>query len=291
MRMSYARFIYLPGLMVLAMALPGCPFSFDSATGTFDDTRDFTAGDRLTLEHPNGEVHIQGGNTDQITIAADIEVRVYESPWWNLPDPEDFLDEVEIEVSETSEGITIKTLPDPFTFLPGVVITVDYDITLPTEAGATVYSGNGTIEIESIEGDVSVTLGNGTAVLSEVQGNVEALVGNGGAEFNDVTGEMSAAVGNGTVTIDHPAVLEEAEDITVDVSNGTVYVTLAETSGFEIDASVETGDIDRGDFNFNVDPWHLVGATADGTVNGGGALIDITVANGNIDFEAVVPTL
>ena len=154
-------------------------------------------------------------------------------------------------MTESNGEVTIA-VETPADWPNFVTPSVDFDIRVPYDTDVDVDNDAGTVSIDSVQGDITV--------------------------------EVDA----GDVDIDHPAEPVAAQRIACTVDAGSVEVLLPSTGAFVLDASVDVGTIAVDEaFGITVEPEDLVGATASGTVAGGGATVILVVNVGSIDIGAL----
>lgn len=182
----------------------------------------------------------------------------------------------------------------------------------PVEAS----SGSGSLKLESIGDSVRVSTGSGRIDVQDVKGALRASTGSGEIRAEGVAGALHASTGSGSVDFRQTAPGE------VEVSTGSGTVHLEGIRG-SLNASTASGNIDvQGEGEGS---WHLSAASGNltvrlpsqqgftmhaqtvsgsihtarpmevqssngeheirGTVGGGGFLLDVNTASGNISIE------
>ncbi len=258
----------LVGLGILGLS--GCPRSLDEAELALDPIGvAFNLGGEFEVRHVNGEITVTRGTGNRIVINALKKVRVLQYMFADDRDPESFLEDEAFDISVEGQGdsVVLETLLPPAR--AGITYVVDYDIQIPHLANVDISSVNGEILVRGVEGKLTIDLDNGDIRLDEIGG------------------EIRADLINGEMTIEHPYELLANERIQVSLVNGSVQVRLPDDSSFELDAAAENGEISNGGFDF--DASGFVTERVDETVGDGGAVIDIEVTNGEIEFEQTGP--
>ncbi len=286
------KFAVVGGAVVLgALTLAGCPVSTERNSFTVEKTLPFAADDLLSVNAKNGKISVHATkNISEVRVTASVkvEMRQYGSPTAVQHALQDLLDEIEIKVVPVSVGVSIETISPEVSFPPDAIVTVDYDIEVPEQAGLRVDSGNGDVSIDGTIGSVDTDLGNGDISLTGIQGNLDVRLGNGSLQCLEIAGVIDAEVGNGRVTVSHKLPLLAEERWSVEVGNGSVTARLTEGSAFKVSASASVGDIQKGCFGFDVDrQWPGIGEQANAQEGEGGGTIDISMGSGDIEFECL----
>ncbi|MCU4184772.1 DUF4097 domain-containing protein [Acidiferrimicrobium sp. IK] len=106
---------------------------------------------------------------------------------------------------------------------------LSYTVTAPAGAAVYAHSGNGTVTVSGVHGDVDASSGNGTVRLSGLGGALRAHSGNGSViavGLADPT--VTASSGNGSVSL---AFAAAPLQVGAHSGNGTVTVTVPAASG------------------------------------------------------------
>ena len=252
----------------LGLGLLGCPAIIDSAIETVSDTATVADGGTLYVTNVNGAVSVTGADTDVVSVEARKRVDVYRT-WGSTKDPEEFLADLEVRITEEDGDVTVETVVPSSLFVAGVVSNVQYTITVPHDTNLVIENTNGSIAVDDVQASV---------VIENV---------NGAVETEDTTGALDVSVTNGNADIEHEAALAAEESITVDVENGAIEVALPEDSAFDIQAETTVGGIDDGGFGFTIEPRNVTGRIVNDTVNGGGAQLDLDVEVGSIELTGL----
>jgi hypothetical protein len=160
---------------------------------------------------------------------------------------------------------------------PGSSFGGEIEIEVPVRTNLNLTSHNGrTISVDGVEGDIEATNHNGSVQMTNVSGSVVAHSMNGKVivSFRDIAAgkPMSFTSMNGSVDVTLPPTTKA--NLKMRSDNGEVY------TGFD-DPMKTTPNVtnqDQGGGRFHIE----VDKTATGTLNGGGAEIELRTRNGNI---------
>jgi len=301
------RAIILP---LLAMFLAGCD-DMDLNIGISDHRyrEDFhssyplSAGGTVRLETFNGSVEISGWDKNTI----DIDGTKYAST-------ESRLKEMKIDIAPSANSVTIRTLP-PLDHRGNA--GARYTIHVPRHVElASIYSSNGTIRVESIEGSTHLRTSNGSVHVAQVVGALEVQTSNGSIEVTDITGDTTLHSSNGSIHADvrkgrfgastsnssitvrlmeadsNPVRLESSNghiDLTMDAvrevkaitSNSSITVHLPASAGAMVDAHTSNSSITC-DFDVSVRGGEISKHRLEGKIGNGGPVLDLGTSNGSI---------
>ncbi len=125
---------------------------------------------------------------------------------------------------------------------------------------------------------------NGSIAITNMLGGAKVRSINGGFTFQNVEGAIEGETTNGSIDCDMNQLLAN-ESITFTTDNGSVLINLPTAVAVSFDLENDNGNISITGFtNVNYttnEPRHKVG-----TINGGGAPIDVITINGDISLEA-----
>ncbi len=171
--------------------------------------------------------------------------------------------------------------------------------------GASVETGGGSIEVRQCAGNVKVSTGGGSVDLSDIGGSAEIETGGGSIRLTSAKGHVRAETGGGGIELyGVPSARAEtgAGGITVKLVNtggerrdsdletaaGDITVYIAPDVAINLRASVDMGNGHRITSDFpeihvssEGDQWNK-SLTADGSLNGGGPLVKVHTASGDI---------
>ncbi len=225
----------------------------------------------LTVSNLSGDISVTGGRGSQIRVEA-----VKRSGRGLASGTR--LEDVRVDVAEHGDRVEVRTL-----YRGGNThVSVDYTITVPADAAVYVRSVSGDVKVaqvqgetraESVSGDVSVTGVSHLDKASSVSGNVTltnaasegdlstgSVSGNvtihglkaGGLDLSSVSGDLnvsgltcprvSARTVSGTFSLEGPLARNGRYEISS--HSGDIRLRLAGNTGFELNASSFSGDID-----------------------------------------------
>lgn len=242
----------------------------------------------LTVDTEFGTIHIETTDEDHINIAGTKEWKAkfralrLQSAKWMSELPGDFEITTENSDSDTQSDIQIKGR-----FKRGQEhwqeglkwFTVDVRVTVPRQYSVTLKTASsGDIHVDSLMGTVNAEVLDGNLHLGEIQGEVWGKTSKNGditlkgcqssvnltAALGDILAEM-------TTQPQHPWTLHTSE-------SGEIDVALHSDIAVNVDAQTQ-GKISS---DFSIQPHRDVESRLKGTINGGGPLLKLRAAAGEI---------
>jgi hypothetical protein len=259
-------------LVLFAMILVSCDDEEEtrsdnrySALAPFEIQLERNTQTLFRLQAINGEIEIDGYiapdtlGADLIHITGEREVRSD-----SQSDADQYLDSLQVNVSESSSEFTIRTdQPDQSN---GREYLVRYHVSLPQDMRVDVDQANGTISIVDIRPQVSESW---SAEVDQVNGDVFV---------RDIDEKLRINVVNGTITCSHLVSFPRQNELTA--VNGTIEFHVYEEVSAQLSAELVNGTIavsglDLQDASYS--PTHV-----SGTLGSGEGEISLTLVNGTI---------
>ena len=175
------------------------------------------------------------------------------------------------------------------------------EVHMPKDADLSVRSGDGSVEADSINGNVDVTAGDGSITVQSVKGSMRFHTGDGHIEGRGLDGTVDASSGDGHINLEG-----RFDGLTIRTGDGSVNARAGAGSKVAQAWSIHTGDgsVDLevpGDLAANLDAsthdGHIslgLQVTVEGTfsssnirgkLNGGGQSLSIHTGDGSIHLN------
>ncbi len=215
----------------------------------FDQTYPVASAATVSLENVNGDVSIDVWDRDEVQVRA---VKRASSP--------ELLEKLKIDVTATDASVRIET--DYERTNEHGSRSVDYTLTVPRNA-----------RIDDVE------LVNGNLTVTGVAGGVDADCVNGEIVVRDVSGGIELESVNGSIECSTGSYL--GDSVSLAAVNGTIDLYLAPGANADVTAETVNGTISN-DLGFEVRKGKYVGANMNGTIGGGGTLVELETVNGAI---------
>ena len=229
-------------------------------------TRAWPAGaiKRIDLHEVDGSVDIEGTNTNQIEMIADVRERGFRP---DLKKENKGYFETDIEGDTLSIGRRGETHFHFPIFFSRKNISVDYTLRVPQSTAVEVRTVNGRVETRSIDGETRVVTVNGSVDL-ECGGTQEVVA-------HTVNGRVKARF------------LRGFQGASLKTVNGSVDAELPPNASFACDLTQVNGDFEAA-FPLNIHS-HPGSRRVSGEVNGGRYDLRITTVNGDVRIESMGP--
>ncbi len=178
-------------------------------------------------------------------------------------------------------------------------------IEVPQQAALDLHSGNGSVVLSGVQGDIAMNTGNGSVSISDAGGQIKLHSGNGSVSGENLTGSLNASTGNGSMHVagrfnrldahtgngslnleaGGPDALREGATITS--GSGGVTLRLDRRAHANVELSTGSGGIHS---DLPITTQGDVGEDRhqlNGTLNGGGTSLRINTGSGGIRLEAL----
>ncbi|MEO6924140.1 MAG: DUF4097 family beta strand repeat-containing protein [Bryocella sp.] len=278
--------------LTAALALASVALSSGAfAADTFDRTIPVSAQPDLYISTGSGNIHIHPGPGNQIHIIGHIH-----ASWSAFGDVQHHIQQIVDNPPITQSGNAIHVGDSTRGLLNN--ISIDYDVTAPTDVALNLRSGSGDIEVADLSrwlsasngsGDIrahgihgAATLDSGSGDIEVTQqgtGDIKAKTGSGSIRVHNFSGNFWARTGSGDIEADGNLTTSG----NISTGSGDVRVHLDRTAHFNLEASTGSGDIR---VNFPGAPkqsdntrHHLTAP-----INGGGLPLEIRTGSGDIEI-------
>ncbi|MDQ6892512.1 MAG: hypothetical protein M3167_07510 [Acidobacteriota bacterium] len=190
--------ILLPALL-LALPAAARADSREEISREVHKTLSLKAGQRLEVEHQNGDVRLRGVAGGELKV--DAKIRVSSS---DMEEAKKFADAISLEIASTATGARVRThYPDGkwFSGSRRVSFAVDYDIMVPEAAAVSVRNRFGDVSAENLKGGTEIHNANGRLTFRGGKGLARLENSFGPLELAGNSGDAEISNANGTMTI------------------------------------------------------------------------------------------
>jgi DUF4097 and DUF4098 domain-containing protein YvlB len=230
---SYAtRFAAIVGCAAIAAA---CSIQVQAQENVVKDEKRFTVSGEpeLTVRTFDGSIRVRSWNRNEVLV--EIEKRA------NTRDEAERLevrtdqqgDRILIEAEEPRDRDRDRRLFSRWWQEPSISLT----ITVPRKLTINARSGDGSMTIEDIEGDIALNTGDGSITGDDIAGTLNARTGDGSIRITDVRGSVDVTTGDGSITMDG-----QFRELRAQTGDGSVRVDARNGSSLDRDWSVRSGD-------------------------------------------------
>ena len=249
-------------LLPLAAAAGGCEMAVHHdlagrATDEWTRTYPLSPGGGIEIVNTNGRIQIEGADIDTVEIRAE---RIAKAPTDEAA--RDLLPRIEINEEVAPDRIRVETGR-----IQGIQIGISTEVRYTVRAPRTAV--------------VRVTNTNGEVMATGLTAHLFARTTNGQVKATGVSGEVTARTTNGGVVVD---LAELTGKVSLQSTNGGVELTLPDDVKADLSASCTNGGINVS--GLKMETSESSRRRVEGTLNGGGLLIDVRTTNGGIRVRA-----
>ena len=231
MNRQVLRPLAAPFALCASLVSAGCMVTVDSSEYTAREEKRFELQGgvpEVTLVTFDGSMEIR--SWDQAAVRVEIEKRG--------PNKE-VAESIEVRAEQAGSTIRLevkKPAGETAGFLrqsPSAKLIVQ----LPRRAKVFARSGDGSITIERVEGDLDLDTGDGSIRGYDLAGKIRVHTGDGSVRLEEVAGSLDVDTGDGTVSIGG-----KLQGVKVVTGDGTVVVRAEEGSAMADQWEIRTGD-------------------------------------------------
>jgi DUF4097 and DUF4098 domain-containing protein YvlB len=253
-------------------------------------TVDFASGGSIKVETVSGEITVTSWNTEEVEVVATIDAKKMDRD-----EAEELLPQFKLNLRKQGRRLTIE-IEEPDNDGDGGIgsllraimggwnkrYSISYDVKVPRESDVKAETVNGTIRISGITGNAHGGTVNGNVRLEDNIGKASGEAVNGSVTIREHRGSINGEAVNGTLRIEVQE-LDDRDDINLETVNGSINLALAP----DIKASISIETLTGGHSFKNLSNFEGSGSKREyrGTLNGGGADIDMETLNGRITVE------
>jgi hypothetical protein len=301
-----SRLTFAASLVVL---LTAAAFA-STPQGTFDKTLTVTGPVDLEVLTHSGDVTVRAGGSGSVQIHG----KIYVGDRW-MGRREDDVHSIEQNPPIRQEGNSIH-----IDYVNMRNISVDYEITVPTDTTVRTHSGSGDQTIEGTHGNADVQTGSGDVRLARLTGEIQLHTGSGNIRGREISGPVRGGTGSGDIELEETGKGDVdfhtgsgnigargvqggfhgetgSGDVTVEgaqtgsweihTGSGNVRVRLPQNSAFDADITTSSGTIEVNSpiemtVQGRVQETHK---QIRGKVRGGGPLLSVRTGSGDIHID------
>ncbi len=221
-----SRTFVVSQLCLLALLLASNA-AYASLVGTFDRTLTVTGPVDLEVLSHSGDITVHGGPAGVVTIHAKIHVGARWLTGSHDSEVHELQQNPPIRQNGNSIRIEYSDIRD---------ISVDYEITVPTETAVRSHTGSGDQNFRDLKGRIELESGSGDLRLSRLTGEMRFHTGSGNIRSEKLSGSIYGRASSGDLDID------EIGSGDVDIETGSGNIHIQGLSG-GLRASAGSGDI------------------------------------------------
>ena len=303
------RFALAAALVVLFAST--AVFAASTPQGTFDKTLTVSGPVNLEVLTHSGDVTVRAGGSGSVQIHG----KIYVGDRWLGGTRQDDVHSIEQNPPIRQEGNGIH-----IDYVNMRNISVDYEITVPTDTTVRTHSGSGDQTIEGTHGNADVQTGSGDVRLARLTGEIQLHTGSGDVRAHEISGAVRGGTGSGDIELEETGQGDVdfhtgsgnigvrgvqggfrgetgSGDVTVQgtqtatweihTGSGNVRVRLPQNSAFDADITTSSGTVE---VNSPIE-MTVQGRVQEsrkqihGKVRGGGPLLSVRTGSGDIHVD------
>lgn len=221
------------GVLVASFALSACVVRVDSEQFVAREEKRFTVkgAPRVELDTYDGSIEIRSWDRDEVLV--EIEKRAA---------TKELAEAIQVKADQDGNRIRVQALePGSTDKVFGMMVnTARYArlvATVPGKCTLVARTGDGSISIERVAGEVELHTGDGSVRAYRIDGGLLVDTGDGSVKLEDVNGSIDVRTGDGSVTVEG-----QLAGVRVRTGDGSVTVRAKPASQVRDSWSLETDD-------------------------------------------------
>jgi putative adhesin len=226
------------------------------------------------------------------TFDGSIEIRPWDKPEVEVivekrgPSPSSIAD-IEVNASQSGNHITVETRWAKRTggFRFGWSRSARLIVSLPASSDILAKSGDGSIDVEHVDGRIELRSGDGSIRGHDISGNVNVQTGDGSITVDGKFAGLHAHSGDGSVRIHAAAGADASSDWEISTGDGSVTLELPDGFNAELDAHTGDGGIHVHDITLSNVTGEIRRNSVHGRLGSGGRLLRVRTGDGSITLR------
>ena len=163
-------------------------------------------------------------------------------------------------------------------------------VSLPAASDLAAKSGDGSIDVERMNGTLDLHSGDGSINARGITGDVVVTTGDGHVRLDGTFGALKAHTGDGSVTIAAANGSRASNDWDISTGDGSVTLDVPKTFGADLDAHTGDGSIHLENVTVSDVNGTIRRNTLKGRLGDGGASLRIRTGDGSITLRSARPS-
>lgn len=292
-----ARARFAAAALTALVASPGCVdiIGADFAKYVERDEKHFTISGKpdVTVATFDGAIEVRPWNRQEVLVVIERRGATKEA-----------VDTIDIQSSQNGDHIVVEAkVPQSHGFGWTSNRSARLIVSLPAAADLKARSGDGSIDIEGIDGQVTLSSGDGSIRGRRLHGDVDVHTGDGSIKLEEVNGALKAVTGDGSIVAEgtftgirahsgdgsvHIAADDGSSSVNewnITTGDGSVTVALPEDFSAEIDAHTGDGGIRLLDMQLSNVTGTIGKHTVRGRIGSGGGTVRVRTGDGSITLK------
>jgi hypothetical protein len=262
-------------IAVLIAALTLTATAAFAAEGNFEKTLVVSGALSLSVATGSGYVHVYSGSGNQVHVIGRVHVRATLLGG----DAEAKVRQIVADPPITQMGNAITIGPNRGESSLFNNVSIDYEITAPSNTTLKAATGSGDLEIGGIAGEVTAETGSGEMKVDNIGANARLETGSGSIHATNVHGAATLQTGSGNLDLD----LSGAGDVKAQTGSGSIRIS-GVSGGLRAEAG--SGNIEVA--GNPIAEWRLESGSGSVTANVGSAAkfsLNAETGSGSIHVE------
>jgi hypothetical protein len=227
-----APVVQFAGFAAAALALAACDITIGASEFSVREEKAFTVSGeaRLALSTFDGSIEVRGWDRNQVVVEVE-----------KVGPDQKTVDRIQVKAAQDGNAITIDVVkPSPLeTTGMRRSPSANLVVSVPLKAAIVARSGDGSISIRRVYGNLDLNTEDGSVRVEETAGDLIVRTGDGSVSGRKVDGRAEVHTGDGTIDLD--GVLT---GVKVETRDGAVEVTARPGSRTDTEWEMTTGDGD-----------------------------------------------
>jgi hypothetical protein len=200
---------------------------FSAAAHAEEYTKTFTISNRATVhvDTNDGAVVVTTGDSKQVEFH--VEYLGYELE-----------KSLHIDSSQSGDEVNLTArIPNHWHFTLGYRRTLHIEVRMPKDADLQVKTGDGSIKVSDLSGNVDLHTGDGSLTANSVKGSIRLSTGDGAINASDLDGKCEAVSGDGRIRLSG-----RFDDLRAKSGDGSIEVEARQGSKLNSSWNIRSGD-------------------------------------------------
>ena len=226
------------------------------------------------------------------TFDGSIEIRSWDKPEVEVivekrgPSRSSIAD-IEVHASQSGNHITVETRSARRTggFHFGWSRSARLIVSLPASSDILATSGDGSIDVEHVDGRIELRTGDGSIRGHDIGGNLNVQTGDGSITVDGTFAGLRAHSGDGSVRIHAAAGVDASSDWEISTGDGSVTLELPDGFNADLDAHTGDGGIHVREITLSEVTGEITRNSVRGRLGSGGRLLRVRTGDGSITLR------
>jgi DUF4097 and DUF4098 domain-containing protein YvlB len=247
-----------PALVFVVAFGSACEVNLNSEGIVSRETKKFTVqkNPNVHVETFDGTIEVHSWDRDEVEV--EIEKRAME---------QSLVDEMQVSAEQQGNRVVIKVSRPRRQESGGIQVGVHFSptarlrVVLPKQTQLTAFSGDGSIVVEDVAGNITLTTNDGSVRASRIVGEIKVRSGDGTIRMENIEGKLDletedgginveakptafrARTADGSIRVQIESDSAMSEDWDFQTADGTVVLTLPASFNAELDAESRDGSV------------------------------------------------